>query len=322
MQSKKRILVTGSKSFIGHNFLNLLDSQEDVEFILAIDKISSISVKSEPYLHKDYFFVKGHTKNTQLIESLLIDYKITDCVNFAASSHVDESIRNPDLFLEDNIIGTYGLIKACLNYQKINKNFKVIHISTDEVYGSLDFNQEPFTEKSCYQPSSPYSSTKASSDHLVNSFNKTFGLNAIITHSCNNFGKFQNTEKFIPKIISNTLKSIPVPLYGNGLNVREWIHVDDNNSAIYFLMNKGEIGESYNIGSGEEYNNIEIIKIIFQKILAAFNVTGEIEFVKDRLAHDLRYALNSSKLRRLGWSPKINLIGAIDEIIKWYAEIV
>jgi dTDP-glucose 4,6-dehydratase len=319
--NKKNILVTGSAGFIGFNFLHYLDKISEVGAIVGFDKLSSISIKERPTLSKSFFYYRDSTKNGRLLEDLLTNHKIDYLVDFAASSHVDESIKNPDIFFEDNIEGKYSLIKACLKYQKeVNPNFKLINISTDEVFGALDVNDEPFTEKSPYDPRNPYSASKAAGDHLVNAYCKTFGLNAITTHCCNNFGPWQDASKMIPKVITNVFNNKEIPIYGRGQQIREWISVEDHNDAIWFLLNNGKLGESYNIGSGYETSNLELVDLIIRYIKTYFNIDGSSlkTFVPDRAAHDFRYSLNYDKIKKLGWSNKTTFFTEIERTIKWY----
>jgi dTDP-glucose 4,6-dehydratase len=320
--NKKNILVTGSAGFIGFNFLKYFNEIEEVGIIVGVDKISSVSIDEMPNLNnKTYHFFQVHTSNINFIYDLLKMYGIDYVVDFAASSHVDESIKNPDIFFEDNIKGKYALIKACLKYQKeVNPNFKLINISTDEVFGALNVNDEPFTEESPYNPRNPYSASKAAGDHLVNAYCKTFGLNAITTHCCNNFGPWQDTSKMIPKVITNILSDKEIPIYGKGSQIREWISVEDHNDAVWFLLNNGKLGESYNIGSGYETSNLELVDLIIRYVEGYFNINGASlkTFVTDRAAHDFRYSLNYDKIKKLGWSNKTTFFTEIERTIKWY----
>ncbi len=321
-QTKKRILVTGNRGFIGWNFTQYLFSKSsEVEFVLGVDKISEVSIKDPIWPVLPYKFVKGHTSNTELMRFLLEEYSITDCVDFAASSHVDESIKNPDIFFEDNIRGTYGLVKAALDYQKnVNNNFRYLKTSTDEVFGTLNINDEPFTEQSQYRPSNPYSSSKAAGDHIVYSFYKTFGLNAIITHSCNNYGPLQDVTKMTSKTIVNAIQGKDVIIYGKGEEMRQWIFIDDSCSAIWFVLNNGKCGENYNIGDIEELKNIELVHMILNILKTKYKIDAfnQIKFVENRLSHDFRYRLDFGKLVSLGWQPKYSFNEGLEKTVEWY----
>jgi dTDP-glucose 4,6-dehydratase len=321
---EKNILVTGVLGFIGWNFLHYLDSKPEINLVVGLDKVSDISIKDLPRLNNiKYKFVQGHTKNTDLIFNILVGNSIDYLVDFAASSHVDKSIENPDIFLEDNINGKHGLLKACLKYQKeCNPKFKLINISTDEVFGALNINDEPFSETSPYKPTNPYSASKAAGDHLADAYHKTFGLNVVTTHCCNNFGPWQDTSKMIPKIITNIFNNIDIPVYGKGEQIREWISVDDHNEAIYFLFANGECGEHYNIGGGLEIRNIDLVNDILVLLKKKYNIwsSSDIRFVEDRKAHDFRYAINYGKIQRLGWKNKHNFYNYLEKTIEWYLQ--
>jgi dTDP-glucose 4,6-dehydratase len=322
--NKKNVLVTGCLGFIGYNFLRYLDTLSEINLVVGVDKISDISIRDSPNLKNiKYKFVQGHTENTHLIFNLLVENKIDYLVDFAASSHVDESIKNPDVFFEDNIEGKYGLLKACLKYQqKYNSNFKLINISTDEVYGDLQINDPPFVEGQAHQPRNPYSASKAAGDHLVDAYHKTFGLNVITTHCCNNFGPWQDTSKMIPKVINNILNHKEIPVYGKGEQIREWIAVEDHCDAIYFLLENGKVGERYNIGSRFELTNIDLVNLIAILTEKKYNIDGRklIKFVEDRKAHDFRYAINYGKIQRLGWKNKHDFYNYLEKTIEWYLQ--
>ncbi len=324
MNKKKNYLITGSCGFIGFNFLFYLNKRDmDVGKVIGLDKISDISISETPKVNNiDFKFVKGHTSNTDLIFELLKEYNIDYLIDFAASSHVDLSISQPDVFFKDNIEGKYGLSKACLKYQKeINENFKLINISTDEVYGFLNVNDKSFTEETPYNPTNPYSASKACGDLLCNSYFKTFGLNVITTHSCNNYGPFQDITKMIPKIITNALNNKEIPIYGKGKQIREWIHVEQHCDAIYFLLKYGKLGEKYNIGSGIEYKNIDLVDKIQNRLYGITGIDSNHlkRFVTDRQAHDFRYSINCDKLKKLGWQNwKLDFDLALEQTIKWY----
>ncbi len=326
------VLITGGLGFIGSNFIeNFLKNYN--EKIINIDNVTyagNVSLNKVFKKNKNYEFIKGSINNKRLIKKILLKNQPKIIINFAAETHVDRSISNPYIFVQTNISGTFKLLEESLIYwKKLNKNkkkeFKFIHISTDEVYGSLSFKDKKSKEKDQYLPNSPYSASKASSDHLVRSFYKTYNFPVITTHCSNNYGPGQNKEKLIPKIILNILKGNKIPIYGNGKNIRDWIFVKDHCLAILQIIKKGQIGEVYNIGADKEFSNLEITKIISRKMETKLykkniNVFKDlITFVKDRPGHDLRYSLNSSKLKRkLKWKPLYSFNKGINLTIDWY----
>ena len=261
----------------------------------------------------NYKFVKGDICNHGKFLNLLKKYKPNGVINLAAESHVDRSIDNPAPFLKTNIFGTYALLKSSYTYwQKLKfkekKLFKFLHISTDEVYGDLPFNVKSATELNPFLPSSPYAASKASSDHLVMAWNKTFDFPAMITNCSNNYGPFQHPEKFIPHIIISALCGKKIPIYGNGKQIRDWIHVEDHVYGILKVFSKGKFGETYNIGGSNQKKNLEIAFMVcryldkfFKKVNKSY--INNIEFVHDRPGHDKRYAINANKLKKLGWKP-------------------
>ena len=312
------ILVTGGLGFIGSNFLfKILNSNNN---IINIDNETYASVDRytlgfEKY--KNYKFEKVDINNYSQINQIIQDYSIDKVFHFAAESHVDNSINDPILFAKTNILGTLNLIKSFSGIKKSNKLF--IHVSTDEVYGSIE--KGSFDENSRYNPNSPYSASKASSDHFVRAYIQTFNLPAIITNCCNNFGPYQNKEKFIPTIINSLFNRKEIPIYGNGSNIREWMYVDDHVDALFYLSNNGSIGESYCIGSGHELSNIELAKtvcLIFDKLTNNKKSENLISFKRDRKGHDFRYSLDSTKLKECGWESNFNFISSLEKTIKWY----
>ena len=317
--SNKKIIVTGGLGFIASNLIRkLLNNKYKV---INIDKISySSNFYNVKNLNKkdNYKFIKCNIKNKKKIYKILNKENPIALFNLAAESHVDRSIDNPYPFIENNILGTFNLLEVIRNYYKKHKKFKFIHISTDEVYG--DIIKGRTSENYQYKPSSPYAASKASSDHLVYSYYKTFNLPVIITNCSNNYGPRQHPEKLIPKLIYNILNNIDLPIYGKGKNSREWINVNDHCDALITIFKKGKIGEFYNIGSNENLNNLQIAK----KILLAFKrinfkTKSKIIFIKDRPGHDLRYALNSKKIdKELKWKKKIKFNDGIKETIEWY----
>lgn len=293
----KNILVTGGYGFIGSHFCHLLQ-QKNIN-IFVIDKLtyaaSSANVKSVP--HK---FFKCSIGNMEFMSFVLKEYNIDAVVNFAAESHVDNSIENPDIFIQTNIVETHNLLKVSLDYQKSKQNFRFLHVSTDEVFGDLNFDDPKFTEKTPYKPSSPYSASKASSDHLVHAYIRTFGLNGIITNCSNNYGTMQHKEKLIPKIITRCLNEEPLTIYGSGKNIRDWIHVKDHCNGIFLALTKGKIGESYCFGGNCELSVLDVVQTICKVMnMVKPRSSGQYEDlitnIDDRKGHDLRYAIDDTK---------------------------
>jgi dTDP-glucose 4,6-dehydratase len=317
------IIVTGGLGFIGKNFIKFYKKISN-EFVINID--------SKNYASKEYFSFKYEDKRfissigeRKKIRSILNKYKPRAIINFAAETHVDRSIESSKIFFQSNVLDTLSLLEECRFYLK-NKNtkkFKFIHISTDEVFGSLNSKDKSFTEKSKYNPLNPYAASKASSDHLIRSFNNTYNFPGIITNCSNNFGPFQNKEKFIPMIISNAINKKKIPIYGNGKQIRDWIYVEDHCRAIVNVLKSGKIGESYNIGSSNEITNINlaklIVKVVQNKIKDKFNYSKLLEFVKDRPGHDFRYSINSKKISKLfNWKCKNNFLINLGKTVDWY----
>jgi len=312
----KKIIVTGGLGFIGSNLINLIKNKY---FIINIDKVSYASNFNNIDANiKNYKFYKQDINNKIFIKNILKKYNPSIIFNLAAETHVDRSIDGPKQFIESNILGVFTLLESIRNYKK---KIKLIHISTDEVYGDIKKNYKS-KEEDAYNPSSPYSASKASGDLLIKSYIRTYKIPAIITNCCNNFGPNQYPEKLIPTIIYNILNKKPIPIYGKGENVREWIYVKDHCDALIKIAKKGVIGENYNIGSGTVLNNIQIAKKIilaFKKITLTENIKSKIHLVKDRPGHDLRYCLDSSKIKnKLKWKCKSSFDQRIDETIIWY----
>jgi dTDP-glucose 4,6-dehydratase len=315
---QKKIIVTGGLGFIGSNLIDLLLKKNF--YVINIDKATYSSnyynVK-EFKNSKKYKFIKLDIKNKKF-KNILFRYKPQGIFNLAAETHVDRSIDNPDSFIQSNIVGVYNLLESFKNFSKTYKS-KLIHISTDEVYGDILIGRSH--EKYPYEPSSPYAASKAASDHLVSSYVRTYGLPAIVTNCSNNYGPKQHPEKLIPKIIYNILNNKPLPIYGKGTNSREWIYVKDHCEALIKVFIKGKIGEFYNIGSNKNMNNLQVTKEILKnskKIISLGNKV-EINFVKDRPGHDIRYALNSNKIKNeIGWKPKTNFSKGIKLTLDWY----
>ena len=330
----KFILVTGGAGFIGSNFIPFfLDMHTDVK-IVNLDKLTyagNLENLEEVEKNDRYIFVKGDICNKELVDSLFQEYQFTTVINFAAESHVDNSISSPDAFIDTNITGTFNLLEVARKYwlssanevEPIFEEAKFIHISTDEVYGSLG-TKGFFTEDSPYRPNSPYSASKASSDFLVRSYFHTYGLKVIISNCSNNYGPKQHNEKFIPTIIRKALEGSPIPIYGTGKNVRDWLYVLDHCKAIDAIITNGKIGETYVIGGSTERDNLTIAFKICD-ILDEMepkpegSYADQITFVDDRPGHDFRYAIDASKIKKdLGWLPEMNFDDGLKETVLWY----
>jgi dTDP-glucose 4,6-dehydratase len=329
----KTILVTGGAGFIGSNFaLEWVEKSTDkivnLDLLTYAGNVDNLaSIKNNP----KHIFVKGDIADTKLITALLAEHKPWAIVNFAAESHVDRSISDSSHFIHTNIIGTYNLLECARSFWNNlkpddQKTFRFLHVSTDEVYGSLEKDDPAFTEESNYEPNSPYSASKASSDHLARAWFHTYGLPTIITNCSNNYGPYQFPEKLIPVIILSALEGRKIPIYGDGKNIRDWLYVSDHCSGIREVLAKGIPGECYNIGGNNEKTNLEVVKIIcdlLDKLAPPVNSLKSyselISFVKDRAGHDRRYAIDSRKMQRdLGWSPKESFETGIAKTVEWY----
>ena len=314
----KKIIVTGGLGFIGSNLIELLLKKKYQ--VTNLDKVTYSSNFYNTYefkKSKKYNFIKCDIKNPK-IKNILFKFK-PDCIfNLAAETHVDRSIDNPESFIQSNIVGVHNLLECFKKYSESHKS-KLIHISTDEVYGDILTGRS--SERYPYKPSSPYAASKAASDHLVSSYVRTYKIPAIITNCSNNYGPKQHPEKLIPKLIYNIINNKPLPIYGNGKNSREWIYVKDHCEALLKVYQKGKVGEFYNIGSNKNLNNIEVCKKLLNvsKNLINLGKKVKISFVKDRPGHDVRYALNSYKIKRkLNWAPKISFAEGIKLTFDWY----
>ena len=315
-----KILVTGGLGFIGSNLIDLLI--KNGFFVLNIDKVSyssnfynTLNFKN----NKNYKYLKLNINNKNELIKIFKKYKPIGIFNLAAETHVDRSIDSPAPFINSNILGTFNLLEAFKKYSKINTKSRLIHISTDEVYGNIVRGRTK--ENYPYNPSSPYAASKASSDHIVFSYIKTFGIKAIITNCSNNYGPKQHPEKLIPKMIYNIINNKPLPVYGDGKNSREWIYVKDHCEALIKIFKSGKVGETYNIGSNKNLNNIEICKNLLNAAKKNIKIGKKvkIKFIKDRPGHDKRYALDSSKLiKKLKWQPKTNFLNGINKTFIWY----
>ena len=314
----KKVIVTGGLGFIGSNLIELLI--EDGFKVINIDKVtySSNYYNVKEFKNtKNYKFIKCDIGDKKL-EKIIFKYKPACIFNLAAETHVDRSIDNPENFIQSNIVGVYKLLEIFKKYSKKNK-CKLIHISTDEVYGDILFGRS--NEEYPYQPSSPYAASKAASDHLVSSYIRTYNIPAIITNCSNNYGPKQHPEKLIPKLIYNIINNKSLPIYGKGTNSREWIYVKDHCEALIKIFKKGKIGEFYNIGSNKNLNNLQVTRELLNvsKNIINLGKNVKISFIKDRPGHDVRYALNSNKIKKsLGWHPKTNFKKGIKITFDWY----
>ncbi len=332
------IFVTGGAGFIGSNFVRYWLSKmhdQGASPIVVIDKLTYAGNKlslRDCIKSGQVEFIHGDIGDETLMSSLLRQFQPTAIVNFAAESHVDRSISSPEPFIQTNVVGTGRLLHAIYEWwleleQSAKEKFRFLHISTDEVYGSLPDGMPPFTEQSRYQPNNPYSATKAASDHLVRAYHQTYGLPAVITNCSNNFGPFQFPEKFIPVVIKNAISNKALPVYGDGQNIRDWMYVIDHCHAICHVLEKGRVGEVYNIGGTNEIKNIDLVHMICHVLDThrprhdQKSYSDLITFIEDRKGHDRRYAINSSKIQQeLDWHPQHEFSKALEETIFWYLE--
>ena len=328
-----KLFVTGGAGFIGGNYV-LKQVLEEGNEVLNFDKLTyagNLETLKSIIDNPQYQFIQGDICQRSTVKNALYQFQPDVIVNFAAESHVDRSIDGPFEFIQTNIVGTAVLLDEANNYFKtlsgdIKAGFRFLHVSTDEVYGSLG-EDDYFTENTAYDPSSPYSASKASSDHLVRAWNRTFGLPILITNCSNNYGPYQFPEKLIPLMILNCLQEKNLPIYGKGDNVRDWLFVEDHCDAIHSVLTQGKIGDTYNIGGNNEIQNIDIVKIICEKMdeysprKQNGNYEELITYVTDRPGHDFRYAIDATKIsNELGWQPKENFETGIEKTIRWYLE--
>ncbi len=328
------ILVTGGAGFIGANFvLDWLRDHDEV--VVNIDKLTyagNLENLATVQGDRRHVFVRGDIGDAALLHKLLAEHAPRAVINFAAESHVDRSIHGPEDFIQTNIVGTFRLLETVRGYWIALSNpakaaFRFLHVSTDEVYGSLEEDAPAFTEQHRYEPNSPYSASKAASDHLVRAYHHTYGLPVLTTHCSNNYGPFQFPEKLIPLVIHNALAGKPLPVYGNGRQVRDWIYVGDHCAAIRRVLDAGQVGETYNIGGGSERVNLDVVRTVC-------GILDELEprhdgqryetlicFVKDRPGHDRRYGMNSDKIHRhLGWKPAETFETGLRKTVRWYLD--
>ena len=323
------LLVTGGSGFIGSNFIRFLLSKAGFSgTIVNLDKLTyAANPASLAEFEKDarYRFVKGDICDSAHIDSIFSEYAIDTVIHFAAESHVDRSIHGPAEFINTNINGTFALLEAARKHWANKDGVLFHHVSTDEVYGSLG-DSGFFTEETPYDPRSPYSSSKASSDHLVRAYNHTYGLPITLSNCSNNYGPYQFPEKLIPVMIENMLSGKPLPVYGDGKNIRDWLYVEDHNSAVWTIVNNGKTGDSYNIGGENEWENIKLVNVLCETVATA---TGkepdfykkQITYVKDRPGHDRRYAIDCSKIKReLGWRQDFTFDTGLKSTVQWYLD--
>ncbi len=329
----RNILVTGGSGFIGSNYIHqiLSDNQSDIRIINYDSLTYAANIKNLEHLPNQhrYQFIKGDILDKNLLDHILAQYMIDTIVHFAAESHVDRSITDPSVFVDTNVKGTYVILESARQYWE--KQFhlsaslcRFYHVSTDEVFGSLELDEKPFTETDKYTPNSPYSASKAGADHLIRAYFQTYQLPVVLSYCTNNYGLYQHTEKLIPNIISCCLNHRRISIYGNGENIRDWIYVNDHCQAIQIILTQGNIGECYNIAGHNELSNIAVAHMICKKmdrlIPQTQSYTSLIEFIGDRKGHDFRYALDDTKIRtELGWHPKIDFTTGIEHTIKFYA---
>ena len=329
----QRLLVTGGAGFIGSNFIRYVQNTAPSSKIYNLDRLTYAGSLQNLHIlphSENHTFIEGDICDQDLVEDLLREHKIDTIVHFAAESHVDRSLEGPDAFIQTNIVGTFSLLEAARKVWLGEKRQDLIgvrfhHISTDEVYGSLGSDDPAFEETTPYAPNSPYAASKASSDHLVRSYAHSFGLPITISNCSNNYGPYQFPEKLIPLMILNALTGKPLPIYGDGMQIRDWLYVEDHCDAIWTILQKGKPGESYNIGGGNQPPNIEIVKTVCgildeEGISVEFSPHDQlIQYVKDRPGHDRRYAMNINKIHHeLGWQPTYDLASGLKKTVKWY----
>ncbi len=328
------ILVTGAAGFIGANFVLdwLNQSAEEVVSLDLLTYAGNLENLSSLNQNPHHHFIKGNIGDRDLVLNLLKKYQIRAVLNFAAESHVDRSIHESKDFIETNIVGTFHLLESARSYwndlnQNLKQDFRFLHISSDEVYGSLNSSDHPSNEKDPYKPNSPYSASKAASDHLVRAWFQTYKLPVLTVNSANNYGPYQFPEKLIPLCILNALKGKPLPIYGNGQQVRDWLYVKDHSAAIREILKQGHMGETYNVGGQNEKTNLEVVETlcaILDELKPKSNgksYADQITFVKDRLGHDRRYAIDASKLEHdLGWRPQETFETGLRKTVLWYLE--
>jgi len=328
------ILVTGGAGFIGSNFVIEWLSKNE-ELVINLDKLTyagnthNLNILKENHCH---FFVHGDIGDKKLVSQLLNKYRPKYIINFAAESHVDRSIHGPEEFIQTNVVSTFYLLESIRAYwskleSEERNNFRFLHVSTDEVYGSLESNDPAFTECNCYKPNSPYSASKAASDHLVRSYHHTYGLPVITTNCSNNYGPYQFPEKLIPLVMYNALSDRDIPIYGDGLQIRDWLYVSDHCSAICRILEAGLVGEIYNIGGFNEKTNKEVVNVLCDALdnlrpkEGGRSYKSQIKYVQDRAGHDRRYAVDASKIKdNLAWYPVETFETGMQKTVQWYLD--
>ena len=323
----RRLLVTGGAGFIGSNFVRYWIKQHAEDRVVNLDALTYAgnlenltAIEAAP----GYRFVRGDITDRPFVKQLMVDEQIDTVVNFAAESHVDRSILGPDAFITTNIVGTFSLLEAAREvWADFNDRQCFLHVSTDEVYGSLEPDEPAFDERHSYAPNSPYSASKASSDHLVRAYHHTYGMPVLTTNCSNNYGPYQFPEKLIPLTILNALEGKPIPIYGDGKNIRDWLFVDDHCSGIEAVLQGGTSGEVYNIGGINEWYNIDIVNLICERLdelqPGADSYKSQITYVTDRPGHDRRYAIDAGRMQsELDWSPQHDFQSGIENTIQWY----
>lgn len=343
----KNILVTGGAGFIGTNFIHYWIKQYSDAQIVCLDALTYAGNKESLaaiMTSKNFHFCHGDILDHELVKRLMLKYKIDTVVHFAAESHVDRSIAGPDAFIQTNVVGTHNLLKVAkqiwLDGRRDPLPHRFHHVSTDEVYGSLELNDEPFTELTPYQPNSPYAASKAGSDHLVRAYHHTYGLNVTTSNCSNNYGPYQYPEKLIPVTIINSLEGRSIPVYGDGKNQRDWIYVDDHSRGVEMILRQGKVGETYNIGANNEWSNIDLVRMICTLLNEKFHDSPDLKrrfpdspavegksfdalvtYVTDRLGHDRRYSIDAEKIQTiLGFRPHTSFKSGLGASITWYLE--
>ena len=329
-ENTKNILITGGAGFIGNHAVRLFVNKYPDNRIICLDKLTyagNLANLKDVENAPNYQFVKADICDFEQMLQIFKTYEVTDVIHLAAESHVDRSIKDPFTFAMTNVMGTLSLLQAAKEHWKEDyASHRFYHISTDEVYGALEFDGSMFTETTAYDPHSPYSASKASSDHFVRAFHDTYGMNVVISNCSNNYGPYQFPEKLIPLFINNIRHGKPLPVYGKGENVRDWLYVVDHARAIDIIFHQGKTGDTYNIGGFNEWTNIDLIKVMIKTVDKLLgnpegHSLGLITYVTDRAGHDLRYAIDSTKLKNeLGWEPSLQFEEGIEKTVKWYLE--